>query len=37
MATNIDRAMTPFDVQEAEPIEIEIENPDAVTIGMGDV
>ena len=37
MATNIDRAMTPFDVEEAEPIEIEIENPDAVTIGMGDV
>lgn len=42
MATNIDRAMTPFDptlpmVEGQGTIEIEIENPDSVTIGMDGV
>jgi hypothetical protein len=38
MATNFDKAMVPFDLEEEGPgIEIEIEDPEAVRIGMGDV
>ena len=38
MATNFDKAALPFDPEEEGPgIEIEIENPEAVRIGMGDV
>ena len=39
MATNMDSALAPFDPEEmgSEPaLEIEIENPDSVTIGAGD-
>ena len=38
MATNFDKAALPFDPEEEGPgIEIEIEDPEAVRIGMGDV
>ena len=38
MATNFDKAMVPFDLEEEGPgIEIEIEDPESVRIGMGDI
>ena len=43
MATNIDKALYQLpvgmdeDLMDAEPIEIEIEDPDAVAIGIGDL
>ena len=43
MATNIDKALYQLpagmgdDVMEAEPIEIEIEDPESVSIGLGDL
>lgn len=38
MATNIDKALVPSVIEETvSPIEVEIENPESVTIGMGDL